>query len=38
MLAGWPAPEMAHMKKNEIAMLNGKNPSTLRASGPGPET
>ena len=38
MNCGWPAPEMAHMKKNEIATPNGRKPFTSVALAPGPLT
>ena len=38
MYPGCPVPEMAHMKKNEMARLSGKKPSIFFSCGPGPVT
>jgi hypothetical protein len=38
MLLGWPDPEIAHMKKNEMATLSERKPTESVALGPGPVT
>ena len=38
MYCGCPLPEMAHMKKNEIATPSGRKPFTSDGFGPGPVT